>query len=88
MTGGDTIAEGIAVRDIGKLTHAVAAQLVDHIQVVSEVMIERAIVMLLEIEKTVTEGAGATGLAAFLIGFSALGIGLHAWQARRRALIG
>jgi threonine dehydratase len=66
VTGGDTIAEGIAVRDIGKLTHAVSAQLLDHVQVVSEVMIERAIVMLLEIEKTVTEGAGATGLAALI----------------------
>jgi threonine dehydratase len=64
--GGDTIAEGIAVRDIGEITKVVSEQLVDHVQVVTEATIEKAIVMLLEIEKTVTEGAGATGLAALI----------------------
>ena len=64
--GGATIAEGIAVKTPGELTRALAAQLVDHWQVVSEADIERAILMLLEIEKTVVEGAGAAGLAALL----------------------
>jgi threonine dehydratase len=65
-TGGDTIAEGIAVRDIGALPLAIARALVDRVMVVDEVAIERAIALLLEVEKTVAEGAGATGLAALL----------------------
>ncbi len=64
--GGETIAEGIAVRDIGVAPFAIAQQLVDQVLIVSEEMIERAIVMLLEIEKTVAEGAGAAGLAALI----------------------
>jgi threonine dehydratase len=66
QVGGETIAEGIAVRDIGALALAVTERLVDDVQVVSEADIERAIVLLLEIEKTVVEGAGAAGLAAIL----------------------
>jgi threonine dehydratase len=63
-TGGETIAEGIAVRDIGALALSVTDALLKDVLVVPESAIERAIVMLLEIEKTVAEGAGATGLAA------------------------
>jgi threonine dehydratase len=64
--GGETIAEGIAVRDVGALPVSIARELVSRVLTVSEESIERAIVMLLEIEKTVTEGAGAAGLAALL----------------------
>lgn len=64
--GGDTIAEGIAVRDIGTLPLALCRALLDRVVAVGEIEIEHAIALLLEIEKTVTEGAGATGLAALL----------------------
>ncbi len=66
MVGGETIAEGIAVRDTGVLPLAICRRLVDDVLLVEEADIERAIVMLLEIEKTVAEGAGAAGLAALL----------------------
>nr|WP_315526581.1 threonine ammonia-lyase [uncultured Achromobacter sp.] len=61
-----TIAEGIAVKSPGALTQPIVSQLVDQIELVSESDIEHAIVVLLEIEKTVVEGAGAAGLAALL----------------------
>ena len=61
-----TIAEGIAVKSPGDLTRPLIAQHVDRIELVEESDIEHAIVMLLEIEKTVVEGAGAAGLAALL----------------------
>lgn len=64
--GGDTIAEGIAVRDIGRLPLSLCRSLLEQVVAVGEVEIEQAICLLLEIEKTVTEGAGATGLAALL----------------------
>ena len=64
--GLNTIAEGIAVRAPGKLTLPIVRKLVDDIVLVGEGDIEQAIVMLLEIEKTVAEGAGAAGLAALL----------------------
>jgi threonine dehydratase len=64
--GGDTIAEGIAVRDIGQAPLAIARTLVDRVLAVDEVAIERAIALFLEVEKTVAEGAGAAGLAALL----------------------
>ena len=64
--GGDTIAEGIAVRDIGKTPLAIAKALLDQMLTVDEVAIERAIALFLEVEKTVAEGAGAAGLAALL----------------------
>ena len=67
QVGGDTIAEGIAVRDIGKLPLAIAKELVSAVLSVDEIAIERAIALLLEVEKTVTEGAGAAGLAAVLV---------------------
>jgi threonine dehydratase len=65
-TGGPTIAEGIAVADIGRLCWPVIEREVAEIVVVDELEIERAIVLLIEIEKTVAEGAGAAGLAAVL----------------------
>jgi threonine dehydratase len=64
--GGDTIAEGIAVRDIGAGPLAVCKSLVDEVLLVEETAIERAVALFLEIEKTVAEGAGAAGLAAML----------------------
>jgi len=64
--GGDTIAEGMAVRDVGELPFAILQALGIGILVASEETIERAVVALMEIEKTVAEGAGAAGLAALL----------------------
>jgi threonine dehydratase len=64
--GGSTIAEGIAVGTPGHLTQAIIEKYVDDIVLVDEGDIEQAIVMLLEIEKTLVEGAGAAGLAALL----------------------
>ena len=63
---GDTIAEGIAVKAPGMLTSGIINQLVDDIVLVPERAIESAISLLVESEKTVAEGAGATGLAALL----------------------
>jgi threonine dehydratase len=61
-----SLAEGIAVKSPGEITRAMVAQLVDDIVLVSEGDIEHALVLLLEIEKTVVEGAGAAGLAALI----------------------
>lgn len=64
--GGNTIAEGIAVGSPGERTQALARRYVDDWLIVDEEDIEQAIVMLLDIEKTLVEGAGAAGLAALL----------------------
>jgi threonine dehydratase len=64
--GGDTLAEGIAVKEPGQLTRAIIADLVDRIDLVAERDIEHSVSMLVTIEKTVVEGAGAAGLAAIL----------------------
>ena len=64
--GNSSIAEGIAVGRPGTLTQAVIAQRVDDLLLVDEGDIEQACLMLLEIEKTLVEGAGAAGLAALL----------------------
>ena len=64
--GGDTLAEGIAVKEPGQLTRAIIGDLVDRIDLVSENELEHAVSMLVTIEKTVVEGAGAGGLAAIL----------------------
>ncbi len=64
--GASTIAEGIAVGTPGKLPQEIIRSLVDDMLLVDEGDIEQAIVMLLEIEKTLVEGAGAAGLAAVL----------------------
>lgn len=63
---GDTLAEGIAVKEPGGITSAMVAELVDDIVLVSERSLEEAVSLLLQIEKTVVEGAGAAGLAALL----------------------
>jgi len=64
--GTETIAEGLAVRDIGELPLTIIRALVNDILLVDESTIEEAIALLIEIEKTVTEGAGAAGVAALL----------------------
>jgi threonine dehydratase len=64
--GGDTLAEGIAVKEPGRITSAILAELADDIVLVPERELERAVAMLVGIEKTVVEGAGAAGLAAIL----------------------
>jgi len=61
-----TIAEGIAVKQPGALTTAIVKELVTDIFVVPEAAIEHALAMILEIEKTVIEGAAASGFAALL----------------------
>lgn len=64
--GASTIAEGIAVTSPGALNVELARQFVDDWLIVDEGDIEQAIVLLLEVEKTLVEGAGAAGLAALL----------------------
>lgn len=64
--GHNTIAEGIAVKEPGQLTLAIITKWVNEILLVDEDAIEAAALMLLEVEKTVAEGAGAVGLAALL----------------------
>jgi threonine dehydratase len=61
-----TLAEGIAVKAPGLITREIVKQLVNDIVLVSEGDIEHAILLLLEIEKTVVEGAGAVSLAALI----------------------
>jgi threonine dehydratase len=63
---GDTLAEGIAVKEPGKFTAKVIKKLVDEIVLVTEAQLETAVSLLLQIEKTVVEGAGAAGLAAIM----------------------
>ncbi len=64
--GGDTLAEGIAVKQPGELTSRILAEYANDVVLVSERDLERAVAMLAGIEKTVVEGAGAAGLAAML----------------------
>jgi threonine dehydratase len=61
-----TVAEGIAVRNPGKRTLPIIEKLVESILLVGEGELEDAILLLLQVEKTVVEGAGAAGLAALL----------------------
>jgi threonine dehydratase len=63
---GDTLAEGISVKAPGRITSEIVRALVDDIVLASEQRIEQALSLLITIEKTVTEGAGAAGLAAVL----------------------
>jgi len=63
---GLTLAEGIAVKEPGFFTREIVGEFVDEMRVVKESAIEEAISLLLDIEKTVVEGAGAVGLAALL----------------------
>ncbi len=64
--GNATIAEGIAVATAGEFTRTVVRERVDELLLVDEGDIEQAVLMLLEIEKTLVEGAGAAGLAALV----------------------
>jgi threonine dehydratase len=64
--GGDTLAEGIAVKHPGELTSRILKDYANDVVLVSERDLERAVSMLVGIEKTVVEGAGAAGLAAML----------------------
>ena len=64
--GGPTLAEGIAVKNVGKLTLPVVRELVSDIILVEEAQIERAVNAYLTLQKTMAEGAGAAGLAALL----------------------
>ncbi len=64
--GGETLAEGIAVKKPGDLTMPVVRDLVDEILLVSEVMIEQAVGVLVEQQRLVSEGAGAAGVAALM----------------------
>jgi threonine dehydratase len=63
---GVTIAEGIAVKNIGRLTFPIVKQLVSAIMLAEEVHLERAVNTFLTLQKTMAEGAGAAGLAAML----------------------
>ena len=64
--GGDTLAEGIAVKQPGDLTSRILKDYANDVALVSERDLERAVAMLVGIEKTVVEGAGAAGLAAMI----------------------
>jgi len=64
--GGPTIAEGIAVRDIGEYPYRVAKEYVREVLVVSERAIEESVALLVESAKLVGEGAGVAGLAALI----------------------
>ena len=64
--GGSTLAEGIAVSNVGALTRPIVRELVSDIILVEEVLIERAVNAFLTLQKTMAEGAGAAGLAAML----------------------
>ena len=64
--GSDTLAEGIAVKAPGQFTRQIIAELVDEVLLVKEPKLEHSVSLLLQIEKTVVEGAGAAGLAAVL----------------------
>ena len=64
--GGATLAEGIAVKNVGKLTLPVIRELVGGVILVDEAQLERAVNAYLTLQKTMAEGAGAAGLAAML----------------------
>jgi threonine dehydratase len=64
--GGQTIAEGIAVKTVGELTYAIARPIVDEVLLIEEGDLERAVALYVNVEKTVAEGAGAASLAALL----------------------
>src|SRR5262245_43836711 len=64
--GGSTLAEGIAVKNVGKLALPIVRELVAEIILVDEAHLERAVNAFLTLQKTMAEGAGAAGLAAML----------------------
>jgi threonine dehydratase len=65
-TGGATIAEGIAVKQVGDLTYAITRPLIEDVLLVEESYLERGVALYCNVEKTVAEGAGAAPLAALL----------------------
>jgi threonine dehydratase len=65
-TGGATIAEGIAVKQVGELSYGIARPLIDEVLLIEEPFFERGVALYCNVEKTVTEGAGAASLAALL----------------------
>ena len=64
--GGQTLADGIAVKSPGALTRAIVEENVREVLLVDEMAVERAVGMLVEMQRIVAEGAGAAGLAAIL----------------------
>jgi threonine dehydratase len=66
LCGGQTIAEGIAVKQVGRLPFEIVKGLIDDVLLVDESDLEQAITLFCNVEKTVAEGAGAAGLAALL----------------------
>ena len=64
--GGATLAEGIAVKNVGALTLPIVRKLVSDVLLVEETHLERAVNAFLTLQKTMAEGAGAAGLAALL----------------------
>jgi threonine dehydratase len=64
--GGPTLAEGIAVKNVGKLTLPIIRDLVSEIVLVDEAHLERAVNAFVTLQKAMAEGAGAAGLAAML----------------------
>ncbi len=75
ILGGKSIADGIAVRRVGTLTRAIVARTADGVVLVEEEEIAEAILLLLEADKTVAEGAGAVGVAAVVHGRIPAGTG-------------
>jgi threonine dehydratase len=65
-SGGATLAEGIAVKHVGRLTLPIVRALVSDILLIEEALLERAVSLFLTLQKTMAEGAGAAGLAALL----------------------
>jgi threonine dehydratase len=65
-SGGATIAEGIAVKEVGDASYAIARPLIDEVLLIEEPFFESAIALYCNVEKTVAEGAGAASLAALL----------------------
>ncbi|HYD44918.1 MAG TPA: threonine ammonia-lyase [Phenylobacterium sp.] len=66
VAGGQTIAEGIAVKQMGDLSYAVARPLIDEVLLIEEPHFEKAVALYCNVEKTVAEGAGGGALAALL----------------------
>jgi len=66
LPGGSSLADGIAVKNPGKLTREIIARLVDEVLIVPEHVIETAVHRVVEEQKIVSEGAGAAGVAAII----------------------
>ena len=66
VPGGQTIAEGIQVKQVGDLTYAIARPLIEDVLLIEEPYFERGVALYCNVEKTVAEGAGAASLAALL----------------------